>query len=82
VLGLEYYELKKRVEAAGSSCSGKTASPTFVEVVTSPPRSPSECVVEFENAFGGKMKIQVMGESTPDLCALLRLFLERRACSR
>jgi hypothetical protein len=78
-LGVEYYELKKRVEAAGTSSSWKAASPAFVEIPTSPPRSPSECLVEFEDASGAKMRIQVMGGSTPDLAALLRLFLEQRA---
>jgi hypothetical protein len=78
-LGVEYYELKRRVEAARTSCSGKAASPAFVEVVTSPPRSPSECLVEFEDASGAKMRIQVMGGSTPDLGVLLRVFLEQRA---
>ncbi len=78
-LGVEYYELKRRVEAVRTSWSGKAASPAFVEVVTSPPRSPSECLVEFEDASGAKMRIQVMGGSTPDLGALLRLVLEQRA---
>ena len=78
-LAVEYHELKRRVEATGTSCSGKASTPAFVEVVTSPPRCPSECLVEFEDASGAKMRVQVMGGNTPDLAVLVRVFLEHRA---
>jgi hypothetical protein len=78
-LGVQYYDLKKRVEAAGTSPSAKGATPAFVEFLTSPSPSPAEYVVEFENASGAKMRIQTMGGRTPDVAALSRLFLEQRA---
>ncbi len=78
-LGVHFTELKKRVEASRQSSSEKTAPPAFVEVLTAPPRCPAECVVELEDGSGAKMRIQVSGGSLPDLAALSRLFLERRA---
>ena len=85
VLSVPYHGLKRRVEAAGASFSRslartrKTAAPTtFVELLPSPTSPGPECLVGFENACGAKMRIQVTGESRPDLAALSRLFLEQR----
>ena len=85
VLKVPYHGLKRRVEAAGASPSRslarrtKTAAPTFVEILPSPTSPSPECLVEFENACGSKMRIHAKGGNTPDLPALARLFLERRA---
>ena len=77
-LGVHYYDLKKRVEAAGVSSAEQVAPPAFVEVLPSAGMPSAECVVEFEDASGAKMRIQMMGGNTPDLAALSRLFLEQR----
>jgi hypothetical protein len=80
VLGLHYDALKKRVAVATASAPDAPASPPeFVEVLTAPPTAAGECLVEFEKACGEKMRFHVKGMGTPDLAALSRLFLERRA---
>jgi len=84
-LRVPYHGLKRRVEAAEAPPSRslarrtKAATPTFVELLPSPTSLGPECLVEFENACGAKMRIQVTGESKPDLAALWRLLLEQRA---
>ncbi len=74
VLRLDYYDLKCRVEAAGSKAapSSETAA-TFVEVL---PRAAGECLVEIEDCRGAKMTIRL--SSTVDVVALTRSFLEKR----
>ena len=76
-LGVPYYDLRKRVEAAAPSSRVRSEPPAFVELLTTPAKSPAEHVVELENASGAKMRIQTRGGSTPDLAALARLFLEQ-----
>jgi hypothetical protein len=79
-LRIQYYDLKKRVEAAATPSSEEPApSPAFVEILTAAPAAPSECLVEFESPSGAKMRIQAKGWSTADLASLSRLFLEQRA---
>lgn len=78
-LGVQYYDLQKRVEAASTSSSEKAAPAAFVEVLASPATSPAEHVVELEHVSGAKMRIQARGGSAPDLAALSRLFLEHGA---
>jgi hypothetical protein len=68
VLKLDYYSLKKRVDAAG----GPAPSSTFVELPSSPLVS-SECVIEWEDATGSRMRLHVKGDH-PDVLALSRSF--------
>jgi len=87
-LRVDYYALKKRVEAAGSlnrttlhrASDGKTMSAdgpamaTFVELA--PPASvcSRECILELEDPGGAKMRVHLKGVEAPDLAALSRIF--------
>jgi len=77
-LHLDYVGLKKRLgkdQRAGRKL--KSASkPAFVELV--PPRRSSleECMIEFESARGGKMRIQWKATVPPDWTSLLRAWRE------
>ncbi|HTY63551.1 MAG TPA: hypothetical protein VMG30_14990 [Acidobacteriota bacterium] len=71
VLHLDYYALKKRLDAAGIK---QGAAPSFIEL--SPPaleRIP-EYVIELETRNGSKMRIQIRGVGAPDLNALSSTF--------
>ena len=71
-LRLDYYSLRQRV-AARSGDSGSVA-PAFIEL-SPPPLAPStECVVEFENGSGARMRVHLRGGEVPDLVALGRSF--------
>lgn len=69
-LKLDYYSLKRRVEAKSDAT---VATPAFIEL--SPPVTASgECVVEFEDGTGASMRIHLRGCEVPDLVALSRSF--------
>lgn len=75
MLRLDYYGLKKRVEAQ-ASCASKPGPasvrdqmPAFVELAPTLP-TPSECVIELENAAGWRMRVLLKGIHAPDLVAL------------
>ena len=72
VLRLDYYSLKKRVEAMHSESTSST--PAFVEL--SPPSlaASGECVVEFEDGAGASMRVHLRGCDALDLVALGRSF--------
>ena len=65
-LGLDYYSLKKRVEAAG--LEREAAKPAFVEFV--PTIRESEWLVEIASERGTRMRIQCKGGTAPDLAGL------------
>ena len=70
-LKLDYYGLKKRLEAVSQPDALLPASqPTFVELAASTLVAPGECVIEWENAAGAKMRVQLKGVQSPDLVAL------------
>ncbi len=69
VLNLDYYSLKKRVDAGSD-----LAKSTFVELPSPPLSLPSECVIEWEDVTGSRMRVQLKGQHTPDLLALSRSF--------
>jgi hypothetical protein len=73
-LRLDYVGLKKRLNGATKvrKSAGKTA---FVELVP-PPSSMPECVIEFESASGGKMRIQWKAAVPLDWSRLLRAWRE------
>jgi len=90
-LGLDYYSLKKRVEAAGCVADRQVtrrgskvpAAATFVELAplagvteAAPPTFGGlpECLLEFENAGGAKLRMHLKGVAVPDLVALSRSF--------
>ena len=70
LLKLDYYSLKKRAEDASTS----RASSAFVELPPVPPSMTSECVIEWEDVAGARMRVQLTGQSPPDLLALSRSF--------
>ena len=77
VLRIDYYALKKRIDACSSDREEAVAAPAFVEILTTPGSSDlSGCQVEFEGPSGRKMRIQVQSACTPMLAELTRLFLE------
>ena len=69
VLKLDYYSLKKRVEAKNAS-----EIPAFVELSPPPMAAAGECVVEFEDGAGASMRISLRSCDVPDLVALGRSF--------
>ena len=74
-LGLDYTQLKNRLEGAVGS-PRQAAAPAFVELIASHPAAMSECLIEFESSIGSKMRIQWKGSSTPDWASLLRAWRE------
>jgi hypothetical protein len=79
VLRVDYYALKKHIDASCSDREEAETAPAFVEILTAPGSDPSGCQVEFEAASGRKMRIQVQGACAPVLAELSRLFLETRS---
>jgi hypothetical protein len=76
-LGLDYYSLKKRVEEKPprSGPARKSAStPAFVELAPPSLNGPGECLVEFEDVAGARMRVHLKGTDPPDLIALGRNF--------
>lgn len=77
-LRVDYYALKRRIDTASSVEESETETvPAFMEILTEASAAPSECLVEFENARGAKMRIEARGANTLDLAQLSRLFLEQ-----
>lgn len=73
MLRLDYMGLKKRLN--GAPGVRKSASKTaFLELA--PPSTMPECVIEFESASGGKMRIQWKAAAPPDWASLLRAWRE------
>ena len=74
-LRLDYYALKKRVEAVTSrSVSEGKAVATFLEVAPSVSGSSRECILELEDPGGAKLRVHLKGVEAPDLAALSRSF--------
>ena len=76
-----YYSLKDRVEreAVASAAGSPTRSEaTFLELAVSPRSGAGECILEWEDAGGGKMRVHLKGVEVPDLVALSRSFWEGR----
>lgn len=72
VLSLDYYALKRRVDAARRSVT--VPAPTFVELPSSAFSASSECVIEWEDPAGARMRVHVKGQDLPDVLALSRSF--------
>ena len=79
VLRVAYYSLQERVEKA-TSAAGSAPRPaaTFVELAVPSRPGTGECLLEWEDAAGAKMRIRLQGVATPDLVALSRSFWEAR----
>ena len=75
VLKLDYHALKNRV--VGRNCDSSTVAPAFIELTSSPLASSTECVVEFEDGLGARMRVHLRGCEIPDLAVLCRSFRGR-----
>jgi hypothetical protein len=71
VLGLDYYGLKKRAEAAASEA--QASSTGFVEL-PSPVVVGKRCLVELDNGAGATMRVQLTSYDAADVEALSRGF--------
>ena len=76
LLGLKYDSLKKRVEGAAQDTRDPgRAKPEFIELLPGGLTCPSpECLIEWEDGHGGKMRMHVKGIGVPDLVSFARLF--------
>jgi hypothetical protein len=72
-LRLDYIGLKKRLNGATSVRKSATKT-AFVELA--PPSTIPECIIEFESASGGKIRIQWKAAVPPDWTSLLRAWRE------
>lgn len=73
-LRLDYVGLKKRLNGMPGTRSNASRT-AFVELVT-PSATMPECLIEFESASGGKMRIQWKAAAPPDWASLLRAWRE------
>ena len=80
-LRLDYTRLKQRLGGidADASLPRKGNSPAFIELLGRTPAVLPECVIEFESASGGKMRIQWKATVPPDWASLLRAWRETEA---
>ncbi len=69
-LKLDYYSLKKRLAANNAAPS---PTPAFIELPSGAPAC-AECVVEFEDVAGARLRVHLKGHEAPDLVALSRSF--------
>jgi hypothetical protein len=69
-LRLDYMGLKKRLGGVPSP-RRKAAKPAFVELIAPHPATLEDCVIEFESAGGGKMRIHWKAAAPPDWAGLL-----------
>ena len=74
-LRLDYYSLKKRIEAKAAAGVGEgDAVATFLELPSLGRVGAGECTLELEDSEGAKMRIYLKGCEVPDLAALARGF--------
>jgi hypothetical protein len=78
-LRLDYYALKKHVEAAGGASEDREAAAAFVELSGPIPADAPECIVELEDPRGAKLRVYLKGMPAPDWTALSRSFWSREA---
>jgi hypothetical protein len=75
VLGLDYYCLKKQVEAAGEK--PKSSQPAFVEL-PSPLGIGKQGRFELDNGAGARLRVQLVGYDTADREVFARGFWSAR----
>jgi hypothetical protein len=71
VLGLDYYRLKERAEAAASE--PQSSGPAFVEL-TSPVTVAKQCRFELDNGSGAILRVHLVGYDAAEVEALARGF--------
>ena len=73
-LRVDEQRLRKHVQRAGGVTMAGTEGPRFVELLAGSPSASipglAECVVEMENARGGKLRVQLRGGDLAGLAAL------------
>jgi hypothetical protein len=69
VLGLDYYSLKKRAEAADEPSPSNT--PAFVEL-PAPVVVGKQCLFELEDGAGASMRVQLLGYDAGEIAVLSR----------
>jgi hypothetical protein len=74
-LRLDYIRLKQRLGGTARR-PPKGNKPAFIELSGRPSAALPECVIEFESARGGKMRIQWKSAVPPDWTSLLRAWRE------
>jgi len=74
-LRLDYTRLKQRLGGKPRQ-RRKPEQPAFVELIGSNAATLPECVIEFESARGGKMRVQWKAAAPPDWASLLRAWHE------
>lgn len=79
-LRLDYYSLKRRVEASSRRSRVSPPVPVFVEARVPPAPLSAECVFELENPGGGKMTVRVCGPI--DVVTLAEALWRASSCSR
>jgi hypothetical protein len=79
-LRLDYYALKKRIERDGGVVAdlSKKDTAAFVELTSSPWVGVCDCTLDFENAGGAKMRVQLKSSAMPDLAAISRMFWDQQ----
>lgn len=78
-LRLGYYSLKERVEGEAAAKAGTplaVSKAPFLELPLPPPTGAGECLLEWEDTSGAKMRVHLKGVAVPDLVALTRSFWE------
>jgi hypothetical protein len=70
-LGLDYYSLKDRAEAAAAP--PPSSGPAFLELAP-PVMVAKQCRIELDNGFGATMCVQLVGYDAADVEALSRSF--------
>ena len=70
-LGVDYYSLKKQVEAAADQPPAR--APAFVEL-PSPVLASKQCLFELDNGAGTTMRVQLTGYDATDIAVLSRSF--------
>ena len=74
-LGLDYYSLKKHVEAAGQQ--PPSPSPAFVEL-PAPLLASKQALFELDNGAGATMRVQLLGYDVAEVEVLARHFWNAR----
>ena len=80
-LRVGYYALQERVEretASLAACCPTLSEPAFLELAVPLRPGSGECLLEWEDAAGAKMRVHLQGVAAPDLVALSRSFWEGR----
>jgi len=70
-LKLDYYSLKKQVEAAADE--PQSSGPAFVELPT-PLVGGKQCLIELENGAGATKRVQLVGYEAAEVEAIARSF--------